>query len=119
MWLSNSADRFREFVLAADAESRRQDFYFTYARRMGARKFFADGSATPDLRFKVWAPNAQRIEVIFGKVDNGYIADDGYGIDPGRPVISLSSGPGGIWTSEVIPDFSPGSFATLPRTALQ
>jgi 1,4-alpha-glucan branching enzyme len=102
----NSSDRFREFVLAADAKSRRQDFYFTYARRMGGRKHFADGSATPDLRFRVWAPNAQRVEVVFGKLDNGYIADDGYGIDAGRPVISLSGGRDGIWASDVIPDFA-------------
>ena len=31
-----SAERLREFELTAAPESRRQDFYFTYARRLGA-----------------------------------------------------------------------------------
>src|ERR1041385_8442340 len=81
----NSTQRYREFQLAAGGPHE-QDFYFTYARRLGARKVFAGGSAAPGLRFWVWAPTAHAVEVVFGRRDNGYIADDGDGIDPARPV---------------------------------
>src|SRR4051794_29997632 len=64
----NSTERFREFELTADGP-RDQDFYFSYARRLGARKYFPDGATTPGLRFAVWAPNAQAVAVVFGKAD--------------------------------------------------
>jgi 1,4-alpha-glucan branching enzyme len=102
----NSADRYREFVLAADASSQIQDFYLTYARRLGARKVSLAGSSAAGLRFSVWAPNAQAVDVVFGKRGNGYIADDGDGIDPDRTSISLSKGPDGIWQSVVIPGYA-------------
>ncbi|HEY1858985.1 MAG TPA: alpha-amylase family glycosyl hydrolase, partial [Gemmataceae bacterium] len=102
----NSTERFREFELKADSDSAPQEFYFTYARRMGARKYFSIGSTTPDLRFAVWAPNARNVEVVFGKADNGYIADDGDGIDPTRPVFQLTKGSDGIWQSDVMPSFA-------------
>jgi 1,4-alpha-glucan branching enzyme len=101
----NSAERYREFDLRADGPQE-QDFYLTYARRLGARKYFAAGAAAPGLRFSVWAPNARQVEVVFGRPDNGYIADDGDGIDPARPVLPLTPGPGGIWQSAVLPDFA-------------
>jgi len=99
-----SSERYREFELQPAGST--QDFYFTYARRLGARKFFSDGAEKPDLRFSVWAPNAQEVEVVFGKADNGYIADDGDGIDPVRPIFKLERGLGGIWESNVVPDFA-------------
>jgi 1,4-alpha-glucan branching enzyme len=101
-----SAERFREFTLTAAPASRQQEFYFTYARRLGARKVFAGAGAAPGLRFAVWAPNANSIEVVFGKLANGYIADDGDGIDAARPVLALAKGADGIWQSAVVPDFS-------------
>jgi 1,4-alpha-glucan branching enzyme len=101
----NSTERYREFELTA-ASDQRQDFYFTYARRLGARKYSTNSSAPPGLRFSVWAPNAQAVEVVFGKRASGYIADDGDGIDPARPVLALSAAPGGIWQSEVLPAFA-------------
>src|SRR5262249_34033779 len=66
----------------------------------------------PDLRFSVWAPNAQDVEVVFGKTGNGYIANDGDGIDPARPVLKLQRGQGGIWESAVVPSF--GAFEGAP-----
>jgi 1,4-alpha-glucan branching enzyme len=107
-----SSDRFREFVLADDDTSKTQNYYFTYARRLGAREVFAEGSPEPDLRFAVWAPNAGRVDVVFGRPDNGYISDDGTGIDPARPVLAMTKGPGGIWQSEVIPCFA--AFESAP-----
>src|SRR5262249_17704829 len=52
------------------------------------------------------APNAQAVAVVFGRRENGYIADDGDGIDPNRPVLPLTLGSGGIWQSEVLPSFA-------------
>jgi 1,4-alpha-glucan branching enzyme len=103
---ANSTDRSREFTLLPAGSKQVQEFYFTYVRRLGARKFFAAGSAKPNLRFAVWAPNAQNVEIVFGKAANGYIANDGDGIDPARPVLKMKLGPGGIWQSDVIPNFS-------------
>ncbi len=102
----NSSERFREFELKSDLDPQTQDFYLTYARRLGARKVFSGDSPAPDLRFSAWAPNAQTVEVVFGKSSNGYIADDGDGIDPARPVLELRRGPDDIWQSDVIPDFA-------------
>jgi 1,4-alpha-glucan branching enzyme len=99
-----SAERYREFELQPAVGT--QEFYFTYARRLGARKFFSNGAQQPDLRFSVWAPNARGVEVVFGKPDNGYIADDGDGIDSVRPVFKLQRGPSGIWESDAIADFA-------------
>ncbi len=100
----NSTERYREFVLGSD-NPQQQDFYLTYARRLGARKFTAPGAAGPGLRFAVWAPNARNVEVVFGRRDNGYIADDGSGIDAAKPVLPLTPGAGGIWNSDILPDF--------------
>jgi 1,4-alpha-glucan branching enzyme len=102
----NSSERYRKFVLMADGRPQTQDFYFTYARRMGARKCYSNGSASPGLRFSVWVPNAQIVDVVFGRPENGYIADDGNGIDPARPVIPLQRGPDGIWRSDILPNFT-------------
>ena len=103
---ASSPERYREFELKPAGSKQTEEFYFTYARRLGARKSFARGSAAPDLRFSVWAPNAQGVEVVFGKPGNGYIADDGGGIDPARPVLKLRRGADGIWESEVVPKFT-------------
>ena len=102
----NSMERYREFTLSADEAARDQDFYFTYARRLGAREVFRDHSQAADLRFAVWAPNATAVDVVFGKPDNGYISDDGTGIDPDAKVFSLTKGDDGIFQSAVIPDFA-------------
>jgi 1,4-alpha-glucan branching enzyme len=103
---SISSDRYRIFELKPAGSAQKEDFYFTYARRLGARKFFPNGSGRPDLRFSVWAPNAQDVDVVFGKPSIGYIADDGDGIDPARPVFKLQRSPNGIWESDAVPDFA-------------
>jgi 1,4-alpha-glucan branching enzyme len=109
---ANSSQRYSEFILQPAGSSQTEDFYFTYARRLGARKIFTAGAAAPDLRFSVWAPNAKKVEVVFGKTANGYIADDGDGIDPARPVIPLSPSDNGIWQSDVVAGFA--AFAGAP-----
>ncbi len=105
---ANKADRVRAFQLRpAGSDTQVEEYYFTYARRLGARKVFARGrSGKPGLRFAVWAPNAQQVEVVFGDPANGYIADDGNGIDPSRPPVPMATGTDGIWETAIIPDFA-------------
>src|SRR5262245_25619108 len=42
--VANSTDRYREFVLQQEGSKQVEEFYFTYARRLGARKHFKPGS---------------------------------------------------------------------------
>jgi 1,4-alpha-glucan branching enzyme len=78
-------------------------YRLTVSRFLGAQKLYEDGRE--HIRFAVWAPDAQAVDVVFGKKDNGYIYDDGRGIDPSRPVIALHGIGGGIWASVPQPDF--------------
>ncbi len=103
---ANSSDRYREFDLLPEGNKQVEEFYFTYFRRLGARKYFKQGSNKPNVRFSVWAPNALKVEVVFGKSTNGYIANDGDGIDPSRPILPMEKGVNGIWESDVVPNFA-------------
>ncbi len=78
-------------------ESTEQRYYLTHVRRLGARKVRLQGSDELGLRFAVWAPHAQAVDVVFGDPACGYIADDGTGIDPNRPVIALEKSDDGVW----------------------
>ncbi len=101
-----STDRVRKFTLEPAGSKQVARYYFTYARRLGARKSFGKGRRVkPNLRFAVWAPNALKVEVVFGDAAHGYIDDAGQGIDPARPVLALKQGADGIWESAVIPNF--------------
>ena len=100
-------DRRRGFQLQPTGNQQNEDFYFTYGRRLGARKVFLNGHlGGAALRFAVWAPNARKVDVVFGNPAYGYIANDGFGIDPGRRAIPLTKGADGIWQSELLPDFA-------------
>jgi 1,4-alpha-glucan branching enzyme len=107
----NSSERHRAFRLK-DVEPQVERHYLTYCRRLGANKQVASPSARPDLRFAVWAPNAQAVDVVFGHRRQGYIADDGTGIDRSRPAISLTRQAEGIWESPPQPNFA--AFEGLP-----
>lgn len=102
---AGSTARYRQLRLASAAAPQVERYFFTSCHRLGANKRFAPG-ADPGLRFAVWAPNAQGVEVVFGDPAVGYIADDGAGIDPLQPVIALSRGPDGTWEGD-----APGLFA--------
>jgi 1,4-alpha-glucan branching enzyme len=105
---ASSTDRVRAFELRPRGDRvQAEEYSFTYGRRLGARKVFASGrSGSPGLRFAVWAPNAREVAVVFGTRTCGYIADDGYGIDPRRPALPMARTADGIWQSPVIPDFA-------------
>ncbi len=97
----------RTFTLTAGVDEQR--YYLTHVRRLGARKVRIPGGDGCGLRFAVWAPNAQSVEVVFGDPRHGYIADDGTGIDPQRPVIELERTEDGVWIAE------PGKHPELAR----
>ncbi|HEX6277720.1 MAG TPA: alpha-amylase family glycosyl hydrolase [Polyangiaceae bacterium] len=87
----------RTFVLSDDTRAE-QRYYLTHVRRLGARKVRHEGGRD-GLRFAVWAPNAQAVEVVFGELASGYIADDGTGIDASRPVLALERAEDGVWSA--------------------
>lgn len=94
----HSVARHRQFRLQdAGAACQVERYHFTCLRRLGANKRFTAGSPTPGLVFAVWAPNAKGVEVVFGDPKTGYLADDGSGIDVGRPVVALSRRADGVW----------------------
>ena len=102
----NSAFQTRSFVLSAAGG--RQDYWFATGRRFGAQKYTSPGAAKPGIRFSVWAPYAQSVEVVFAPFPAapatpvGYIADDGTGVDPTAPVVPLTQiGTTGIWETSL------------------
>ncbi len=107
----HSVERYRQFQLTGGAPQVER-YYFTYGRRLGSNKHFAAESATPGLRFAVWAPNARSVDVVFGKSANGYIADNGTGIDPMQPIVTLSRMADDIWEGTTQGDFE--TFKSLP-----
>jgi 1,4-alpha-glucan branching enzyme len=111
----NSNQRYRSFTLASDET--RQDYWFATGRRFGGQKYFLPGSADPGIRFAVWAPQAQSVEVVFAPFDlaigasTGYIADDGTGLDPAAVVAPLASKGGGVWESDIAATLEFASFS--------
>lgn len=109
----NSAERYRQFQLNSVSNAPQVErYYYTYCRRLGANKHFTAGNDAVGLRFAVWAPNAQNVEVVFGNVANGYIANDGTGIDQKQPVVALSRLADGVWEGSPPGGFE--AFKSLP-----
>ena len=77
--------------------SGRQVYHLTHCRRLGANKY-ETADANPAIRFAVWAPNAQLVEVVQGNLASGYIADDGSGT-VGAPHPMFRDGEG-IWRTD-------------------
>jgi 1,4-alpha-glucan branching enzyme len=98
-----SQSRTRNFTLPSASAEVLDEYRFTYSRYLGAQKLYA--GSVPDLRFTAWAPHAQKVEVVFGKKNDGYISDGGMGIDPDQPVFELIKQAEGVWASAAIPDF--------------
>lgn len=95
-----SADRYCRFHLH-DLEQT-ETFHFTYLRRLGANKYYKTPGEAPLIRFAVWAPNASNVIVLFGRKGNGYIYDNGNGIDHTIPFVPLqpSREIPGVWENE-------------------
>jgi len=77
-----------------------ESYHLSFARRLGAQKIDRPGASKPGLRFSVWAPHAEEVEVVFGRPGCGYIADDGAGSDPDRPAVRLRRAEAGLWQSD-------------------
>ena len=109
-------ERFRSFRF--DSAPRTEIYRLTQCRYLGANKERrTDGSV--DMRFRVWAPNARNVELVFGtvwdaddpartplalntgvrpdRIAGGYIADEGSGMHPGFEPIPLSKTEDGVW----------------------
>lgn len=106
-----SVERFRQFRLTG-AANQIERYYLTWGRRLGANKHFTPGSGKPALRFRVWAPNAQSVDVVFGKPSRGYIAGNGDGINPAQPVVPLAEGTDEIYEGGPAGTFD--AFKSLP-----
>jgi 1,4-alpha-glucan branching enzyme len=114
----SSNEQYRSFFLADNV--RVQNYYLSTSRLLGANKYRkTDG--TWGVKFRVWAPNALSIEVVFGTIYDlrdtrktpllpgtsilrehlagGYIDENGVGIHPDIPVIPLKKSKDGIFES--------------------
>ncbi|HEX2829057.1 MAG TPA: alpha-amylase family glycosyl hydrolase [Burkholderiales bacterium] len=108
-------DRHRHVVLPDAGRALDARYHFTYCRRLGAQKTYRIAGALPqslddaeagaELRFAVWAPHATQVDAVFGCIDNGYIADDGTGIDTSAPEVVLRRTTDGIWESAPVGPF--------------
>ncbi|MBV8882763.1 MAG: alpha amylase C-terminal domain-containing protein [Chroococcidiopsidaceae cyanobacterium CP_BM_RX_35] len=99
----DSNERYRSFHLQTQSGTQPQDerYYLTHCRRLGAQKYYRPGTQQPGIRFTVWAPNAENVEVVFGQQHNGYIAENGSGIDTSRPPLPLFRQQDGIWQTDL------------------
>ncbi len=101
---------------------RKESVLLPEKRKLGAQKQSHANRDEPGIRFGVYAPNALRVEVVFGllwqsgdpekkpvnrsnpipyeSIAGGYIADDGTGIDRTRPIVPLLREKNGCWFSD-------------------
>lgn len=92
---TGAIERFRSFTLGS-GPSQGEDYYLTFARRLGARKHYVHGHP-PRVSFGVWAPYAASVRVVFAHPSKPYVFDSGAGIDHARAPLPLVRGEGGIW----------------------
>ena len=97
----NSRSQYRSFILAPAAPAGQHERYrLSWHRARGAQRLKAPTGAAPEvLAFRVWAPNARAVEVVFGG-PTGYIADDGDGQDANTEPLSMSLTSDGIWSTD-------------------
>ncbi|EJW12044.1 1,4-alpha-glucan (glycogen) branching enzyme, GH-13-type [Rhodovulum sp. PH10] len=100
-----STARERSFVLAEGGQTER--YFLTNCRRIGANPLMREGAARPAIRFAVWAPNAQNVELVRAVLTGadtdkgGYIFDDGQGV---TAVIPMRREGDGVWSTDVAAD---------------
>jgi 1,4-alpha-glucan branching enzyme len=103
---AGSAESFRELQLPGPGTTHEERYHLTSSRHLGAQKHYADSPVQPDLKFALWAPNARRVDVVFGRRDSGYIGDNGSGIDPAMPVVPLQRAADDVWESDPLTNFA-------------
>jgi 1,4-alpha-glucan branching enzyme len=105
--------KYRTMVLQpAGPNPQKENYYLTHCRRLGANKYYLQGALAPGIRFAVWAPNAENVEVVIGDQHTGYIADDGSGIIPQRGPLPMVRQTDGVWQTDItaspeLRDFTP------------
>lgn len=88
-----STSRERCFTLAAgdpNAGPQTETYCLTQCGRLGVRT----EPNTAGIRFSLWAPNAQSVDLVFADPVHGYIADDGTGVVQATSMVRAA---GGIW----------------------
>jgi len=95
-----SQERYLTFTVHSSSENDQlEKYYLTNCRHLGAQKYYLPNQQNPGVQFSVWAPNAQKVEVVFGGA-SGYIADNGRGIDPSLGEFSLFRQKNGVWQTD-------------------
>lgn len=83
-----SGDRRRTFQLRPPgANGAEQDvrYYLNESRRLGAQKYYRGEENEPGIRFALWAPNAQDVEVVMGTIWDEFDPQRTPASDPNRP----------------------------------
>jgi 1,4-alpha-glucan branching enzyme len=125
----NSDLRRGSFVLQPDGANPEAVYRLSVGRWLGAQKWYGADGERPQLRFAVWAPNAQKVDVVLGKtwhksaartksalnppgrlvqvpfdeICGGYIANDGFGELTSHAPIPMAQQAGGVWISDSSP----------------
>jgi 1,4-alpha-glucan branching enzyme len=106
-----SSERVRQLTLRPD--HREERYHLTTHRWLGANKHVAVAGRPPALRFSVWAPNAQAVEVVFGDLASAYIADDGTGAVSAPGQYPMRRTEDGVWETEISSSSDLADFATF------
>ena len=106
-----STARHRLFTLRESGQTER--YYLTHCRRLGANKLYRGGREA-GIRFAVWAPNAQAVDLVRCDVAGGYIWDDGRGVTAS---VSMQRSDDGIWVADSSVDPALAAFDAFDHTA--
>jgi len=92
-----STAQHRDFILREDNQVER--YWLSHSRRLGANKVWRAGAEKPAIRFAVWAPNAQAVDLVTGDPASGYIwSNPERGVRRSFTLIKDADGPG-IWAT--------------------
>lgn len=113
---SRSTERVRSFVLARPTPEQR--YWLTNLRRLGANKVERPGAAAPGIRFAVWAPNAEQVDVVMAaiwdgdpsqpgpgpfprdQIHGGYLDANGQRAMPGQGPFRMTRDAEGVWSTD-------------------
>jgi 1,4-alpha-glucan branching enzyme len=111
----------RERVFTLRQADQQERYCLTQCRRLGANKYWRAGAKGPGIRFALWAPSAQKVEVLIGsiwdrdnptniptatngaditKISGGYISDAHEGIEGGIGPFAMSRNGDGVWVTD-------------------
>jgi 1,4-alpha-glucan branching enzyme len=100
-----SSARERSFTLRDGTQT--EAYYLTTCHKLGPARQH-DG-----IRFAVWAPNAQSVDLVFADPARGYVANDGTGALTSMP---MTRGDAGVWSIGAADDPALADFARVVGT---